>query len=121
VVRVWVEIYPLKPAQAQASRPHFQRTGAGRVRDCGVSPGSSRSTRPAAGRPQHRMDSPAAGSSLAALQTAWPGCSVDHRNRTLQRDSMCVKPPPHGMGRRCRRFGSSARDQRVDHVDDIVG
>jgi len=29
--------------------PHFQRTGAGRVRDCGVSPGSSRSTRPPPG------------------------------------------------------------------------
>jgi hypothetical protein len=26
----------------------------------------------------------------------------------------------YGMGRRCRRFGRSARDQRVDHVDDIV-
>jgi len=41
----------------------------------------------AAGCPQHHMDSPAAWSSLAALQTAWPGCSVDHRNRTAYRDA----------------------------------
>jgi len=80
--RVWVEIYPLKPAQAQASRAtfptHWGRKGSRlwcltRLVEIDAA---------AAGWPQHRMDSPAAWSSLAALQTAWPGCSVDHRDRT---------------------------------------
>jgi hypothetical protein len=37
------------PPKRKPAGPHFQRTGAGRVRDCGVSPGSSRSTRPPPG------------------------------------------------------------------------
>ena len=76
-----VEIYPLKPAQAQASRAtfptHWGRKGSRlwcitRLVEIDAAPPGA-----------HRMDSPAAWSSLAALQTAWPGCSVDHRNRTL--------------------------------------
>jgi hypothetical protein len=37
------------PPKRKPAGPHFQRTGAGRVRDSGVSPGSSRSTRPPPG------------------------------------------------------------------------
>jgi hypothetical protein len=68
------------PPKRKPAGPHFQRTGA--------VPRLWRVTRlveidaAAAGCPQ--QDSPA-WSSLAALQTAWPGCSVDHRNRTLYR------------------------------------
>jgi hypothetical protein len=49
----------------------------------------------AAGCPQHRMDSLAAWSSLAALQTVWPGCSVDHRNRTVCWDAFQPEPLSH--------------------------
>ena len=85
MVRVWVEIYPLKPAQAQASRAtfptHWGRKGSRlwcitRLVEIDAA---------AAGCPQHRIDSAAGWSSLAVLQTAWPGCSVDHRNRTAER------------------------------------
>ena len=53
-------------------------------------------------------------------------CAVSRPAYGLRQSSSgCPMCRAHGtsyaMGRRCRRFGSSARDQRVDHVDDIVG
>ena len=68
--RVWVEIYPLKPAQAQGSRSHFPRTGAGLGSRLWCITRLVEIDADAAGYPLHRMDSPAAWSSLAALQTA---------------------------------------------------
>src|SRR5215216_6166899 len=85
--RVWVEIYPLKPTQAQASRATFPTHWGRKGSETVVYHRLVEIDAAAAGCPQHRMDSPAAWSSLAALQTAWPGCSVDHRNRTAYRDA----------------------------------
>jgi hypothetical protein len=70
VVRVWVEIYPLKPAQAQASRATFPTYWGRKGSRLWCITRLVEIDAAAAGCPQHRMDSPAAWSSLAALQTA---------------------------------------------------
>jgi hypothetical protein len=125
------------PSQARPSAsqqgPHFQRTGA--------VPRLWRVTRlveidaAAAGCPQ--QDSPA-WSSLAALQTAWPGCSVDHRNRTLYRaacswwpsvtessiefaNERSRSPPSGAAGRRLSTAAASVvRPMKVRGTDGVV-
>src|SRR5215217_2657965 len=74
------------PPKRKPAGPHFQRTGPEGFETVAYHQ-LVEIDAAAAGCPQHHMDSPAAWSSLAALQTAWPGCSVDHRNRTAYRDA----------------------------------
>src|SRR5215203_2950895 len=81
--RVWVEIYPLKPAQAQASRAtfptHWDRKGSETV----VYHRLVEIDAAAAGCPQHRMDSPAAG-------RAWP---LSRRPGPDARSITAIGPP----------------------------